>query len=129
MLWAAGALLGLTGVLLGAFGTHTLRGSVSLALLGAFETAVRYQLLHAPAILAVALAGARHPGRLWWIGGWMWVVGVVVFSGSLYLMVATGWRVLGAVTPLGGAALIGGWCVVGFAGWKHLSGDVERSTG
>lgn len=126
-LWVAGAVLGLTGVALGAFGTHALRGSVPPALLGVFETAVRYQLLHAPAVLALALAAALHPGRLWWVAGWLWVAGVVVFSGSLYLMVLTGWRLLGAVTPLGGAALIAGWCTAGYAGWLYLPGGAGRS--
>jgi uncharacterized membrane protein YgdD (TMEM256/DUF423 family) len=111
----------MTGVALGAFGAHALRGSVPQALLQVFETAVRYQLLHAPALLAVALAASRSGGRLWRVGGWLWVAGITVFSGSLYLMVLTGERWLGAVTPLGGAALIAGWCTVGYAGWLHLS--------
>jgi uncharacterized membrane protein YgdD (TMEM256/DUF423 family) len=127
-LWIAGAALGLTGVALGAFGTHALRGQIPLALLGVFETAVRYQMLHAPVVLVAALAHARSQGRSWLLAGWMWVGGIVVFSGSLYLMVATGWRMLGAVTPLGGAALIGGWCAAGYAGWAHLAVDGERNS-
>jgi uncharacterized membrane protein YgdD (TMEM256/DUF423 family) len=126
-LWLAGALLGATGVALGAFGTHTLRGQLPLAMLGVFETAVRYQMLHAPAILVAALAQSRRPAGWWRLSGWLWVGGIVIFSGSLYLMVATGWRWLGALTPLGGVLLIGGWCAAGYAGWLHLSGEVEGS--
>ena len=105
----AGAVLGGLGVILGAFGAHGLKTRVEPALLEVFETGVRYQMYHALALLAVGLAGAQRTNS--WLGaaGWLFVVGIAVFSGSLYLMTLTGARWLGAITPLGGVALILGW--------------------
>ena len=105
-----GALLGASGVALGAFGVHGLRAVLSPEFLAIFETAVRYQLLHA--LLLVAL-GSR-------VRGWPPVallVGTLVFSGSLYALVGTGIRLFGAVTPIGGVLLIAGWLGVG---WKEI---------
>lgn len=110
-----GSLLGACGVALGAFGAHGLKTRVDPAMLGVFETAVRYHLTHALALLAVAWASERWPGTPATAAGWLFVTGIVIFSGSLYLMVLTGARWLGAVTPLGGLALIAGWCALAFA--------------
>ncbi|MBI3635785.1 MAG: DUF423 domain-containing protein [Candidatus Rokubacteria bacterium] len=104
-----GALSALTAVGLGAFGAHGLRSRVSPELLATFETAVRYQLYHALALLFVAWAVTRWPGALVTSAGWLFVAGTCVFSGSLYLLVATGTRWLGAITPLGGLAFLLGW--------------------
>ncbi len=113
----AAGLLGASGVCLGAFGAHALHGSLAgRGMLEVWETAVRYQLLH-----AVALAGAAG-----WLragsgasGTWavrLWIAGVVLFSGSLYGLALGGPRWLGPVTPLGGASLIAGWaCLAAFA--------------
>lgn len=109
-----GALLGGSSVALGAFGAHGLRGLVTADLLANYETAARYQMYHALALLAVAFVGARAGARAGAaraanLAGWLFVAGVVIFSGSLYVMTFTGLRWLGAITPVGGAAMIGGW--------------------
>lgn len=97
-------------VALGAFGAHGLSGRLSAGDLNTFETAVRYQLYHALALLGVVVALGRWPqaGLATW-AGWLFVAGILIFSGSLYLLVLTGVRWLGAITPIGGVALIAGW--------------------
>ncbi len=106
---SAGATLALVGVAFGAFGAHALRARVSPEDLAIFETGVRYQMYHALALFAVAWAAFRWPGTAVHAAGWMFMVGVLIFSGSLYVLVLTGTRWLGAITPLGGVALILGW--------------------
>jgi len=108
---AIAAGLGGTAVAAGAFATHALRGQLSDRLLTIFETAARYQMIHALALLGVALAlgqGSLSPS---WLGaaGWALLVGTLIFSGSLYALSLTGLTVLGAVAPIGGVALIIGW--------------------
>ena len=111
--FALGAGFGLLGVALGAFGAHGLKGSLSADMLANFETGVRYQMYHALALLVVAWAVTRWPGGLTNAAGWLFVVGIVIFSGSLYLLSVTGLRWLGAITPIGGIALIAGWaCLI-----------------
>ncbi len=105
----AGATLALVGVALGAFGAHALRERLSPEDLAIFETGVRYHMYHALALFAVAWAASRWPGTAVNAAGWMFIVGVLVFSGSLYALVLTDTRWLGAITPLGGVALILGW--------------------
>lgn len=109
------AFLGFTGVALGAFGAHALRDQLTPRDLEIFETAVRYQLVHAVALLGVAWAWTRWPGTATVAAGWLFAAGVLVFSGSLYLLVLTGPRALGAVTPIGGVALLLGWLALGWA--------------
>lgn len=118
------ALLGFIAVAAGAFGAHALRDSLSPRDLEIFETAVRYQLVHAVALLGVAAAWLRWPevsGLVALSGGFM-TVGVAVFSGSLYLLVLTGTRWLGAVTPLGGVSLLVGWALLAWAAFRSGSG-------
>ncbi|MFL5403591.1 MAG: DUF423 domain-containing protein [Gemmatimonadales bacterium] len=93
----------------GAFGAHALRARLAPASLAIFETAARYQMYHALALLAVAWASARWPGTLTVWAGWLFVSGTVLFSGSLYALGLTGVRWLGAITPLGGVAFLTGW--------------------
>lgn len=112
-----GALAGGIGVMLGAFGAHALAGQITPERLATFETAVRYQMIHALALLVVALAAAGRPGRALWAAGWLFAVGILIFSGSLYLLVATGQGWLGAVTPLGGLAFILGWAALAWVAW------------
>lgn len=108
-----GAVLAGLGVALGAFGAHGLKGTLSPDMLANFETGVRYQMYHALALLAVAWAVSQWQKPLLVTGGWLMVVGVVIFSGSLYVLSLTGLRWLGAITPIGGVALIAGWgCLV-----------------
>jgi len=104
-----GALAGALGVGLGAFGAHGLRARLSPDMLAVFETGVRYQMYHALALVALATMMNRFDGRLVHLAGWSFVVGIVLFSGSLYLLALTGVRILGAVTPFGGIAFILGW--------------------
>jgi uncharacterized membrane protein YgdD (TMEM256/DUF423 family) len=110
-----GALLGGTAVGLGAFGAHGLKTRVPADLLAVFETAARYHLIHALAIVAVAWASERFPGACVTAAGWLFLGGILLFSGSLYAMVLTGARGLGAITPLGGLALIAGWILLALA--------------
>ncbi len=108
---AIAAALGGTAVAAGAFATHALKPQMSDRLLTVFETAARYQMYHALALLLVALVlsqGLGAPGLLT-ASGWAFVVGTAVFSGSLYALALTGQNILGAVAPLGGAALMVGW--------------------
>ena len=104
-----GALSACLAVIAGAFGAHALKGSLTPAALATFETAARYQLFHALALLVVAgmLERLRHPAVV--RAAWGFLAGTVLFSGSLYTLALTGHRWLGAVTPLGGAAFIAGW--------------------
>src|SRR4051812_21364395 len=98
-----GAILGFLGVAGGAFGAHALRGRLSPEMLAVFETGVRYQMYHALALLIVSAAvGHAGSARLLMISGWSFVLGVVLFSGSLYALALSGITTLGAVTPLGG---------------------------
>src|SRR5690606_5635952 len=99
----------------GAFGAHALRARLAPDMLAVFETAARYQMYHALALLAVAWIAARWPGTAAMYAGWLFVAGTVVFSGSLYLMALTGARWLGAITPLGGAAFLAGWLALALA--------------
>ena len=115
----AGAKLALLGVALGAFGAHALRERLSPEDLAIFETGVRYQMYHALALFAVAWVASRWPGAAVDAAGWMFIVGVVIFSGSLYALVLTDTRWLGAITPLGGLALILGWA---FLAWGIFQG-------
>jgi len=112
-----GATLGFTGVALGAFGAHALKARLAPELLATFETAVRYQLIHALALLAVAWACTRWPGRLAQASGWLFVAGTLLFSGSLYAITLAGVRGLGLVTPIGGVALLLGWLSLLAAPW------------
>jgi len=112
---AVGAIAGAIGVALGAFGAHGLKSRVGPDLLAVFETGVRYHMIHALALLAVAWAGDRWPSVWTTAAGWLFVAGIVVFSGSLYLMTLTGARWLGAITPLGGLAFIVGWASLAVA--------------
>ena len=100
---------GFVGVALGAFGAHALKNTLAPDMLAVFETGVRYQMYHAFALVAAAWAWSRWPARVFALAGWLFAAGIVVFSGSLYSLALTGVRALGAVTPLGGLAFLGGW--------------------
>jgi uncharacterized membrane protein YgdD (TMEM256/DUF423 family) len=100
--FAVGAIAAAIGVTLGAFGATE-------DLLSVFEIGVRYQMYHALGLLAVAWAAGRWPGSLPNASGWLFTLGILLFSGSLYLMTFTGARWLGAITPVGGLCFIFGW--------------------
>ena len=115
-----GGLLGFVAVAAGAFGAHALRGRLTPDDLATFETAARYQMFHALALLAAAWAAGRWPGAAASAAGWLFLAGTVVFSGSLYLLVLTGQRWLGAVTPLGGLTLLASWLALTWAAARGL---------
>lgn len=105
-----GALFGGLAVVLGAFGAHALKARLTPELVATFETGVRYQMYHALALLVLALVAERRPtDGLLTFGGWLFVVGILLFSGSLYVLTLSGIRWLGAITPVGGTAFIIGW--------------------
>jgi uncharacterized membrane protein YgdD (TMEM256/DUF423 family) len=116
-----GALAGMLAVVFGAFGAHALRNRLDDYALRVYETAVSYHFYHALALVAVGLL-ALHQGQtpLLRASGWLFLLGLLVFSGSLYLLALTGARWLGAVTPLGGLAFIAGWACLAVAGWRLL---------
>ncbi len=126
------AIFGGVGVALGAFGAHALKGRLSPEDLAVFDTAVRYQFIHALALIGCDVIGlwlaAANPGSsgdsstALRVAGWCFVGGIAVFSGSLYALVATGIRKLGMVTPIGGVAFIVGWVALGIAAWQARSG-------
>ena len=105
----SGAVLGFLAVAAGAFGTHGLRERLSPEMLSIFETAVHYHMVHALALLAVGWLAGRSPSLVVNMSGWFLIGGTVVFSGTLYLLSLSGVRWWGAVTPLGGLALLAGW--------------------
>lgn len=115
----SGALGGLLAVAFGAFGAHALKSRLDAYSLGVFETAVQYQFYHSLALLAVALLLLQAPGStLLKSSAILFVIGMLIFSGSLYVLSFSGLRWLGAVTPLGGLAFIAGWACLLTAGWK-----------
>lgn len=118
------AILGATfmvlGVGAGAFGAHALEGYFEDVprLEVTYQTAVRYHLIHGLALFAVAWAAGRWPGNLVNVSGFLIVAGIILFSGSLYLLSLTDLRWLGAITPLGGVAFIAGWILLALAIWR-----------
>jgi uncharacterized membrane protein YgdD (TMEM256/DUF423 family) len=111
-----GSLVGGLGVIAGAFGAHGLEGALDSKSLEVFETAAKYQMYHAPALLAVGLlllSGRGGPNAN--LAGWAFLIGVLIFSGTLYALAFTGLRWLGAITPIGGLALIAGWFTLAFS--------------
>ena len=107
-------------VAFGAFGAHALSARLTPELLVTFETAVRYQMYHALALFAVAMAISRWPqGSLAQWAGWLFVAGILIFSGSLYALALSGQRWWGAVTPIGGVAFIAGWISLMLVAWRR----------
>ena len=112
---AIGSLSGFFGVALGAFAAHALKGRMDVELLVSFEVGVRYQMYHSCALLAVGWAHTRWPGAVLTASGWLFVAGTALFSGSLYALSLSGVRWLGAITPIGGCALLAGWLCLAWA--------------
>ena len=110
-----GAVAGFVGVALGAFGAHALRARLSADHLAVFETGVRYHLLHALALVLVGVLIARRPARLTTAAGWCFALGIVLFSGSLYVLTLTGTTAVGMVTPIGGLCFLAGWACLALA--------------
>jgi uncharacterized membrane protein YgdD (TMEM256/DUF423 family) len=94
-----------------------LKGWLTPEMLAVFETGVRYHLIHALGLLAVAWASTRWASAVIRTAGWLFVAGILLFSGSLYAMCLTGVRGLGAITPIGGVAFILGWILLAWGAW------------
>ena len=97
------------GVALGAFGAHGLKDVLSDSMKAVFETGVRYQMIHGLALFIVAWLSSRGSSEVVHAAGWCFIAGVLLFSGSLYILSLTGVRAWGAVTPIGGLAFLAGW--------------------
>jgi uncharacterized membrane protein YgdD (TMEM256/DUF423 family) len=116
-----GSLGCLLGVAFGAFGAHALRNRFDAYSLGVFETAVQYQFYHSLGLLAAGILLAQFPSSMLVKSSiFLFVLGILLFSGSLYLLSFTGLKWLGAITPLGGLAFIAGWACLAAAGWQLL---------
>ena len=103
------------GVAIGAFGAHGLKNVLSDPAKITFETAVRYQLIHGLALFIIGWLISRNPSSLLTASGWLFVTGIFLFSGSLYILCLSGVKAWGAVTPLGGVCFLAGWLLLFFA--------------
>ena len=110
--FVSGAIAAFIAVALGAFGAHSLKTKLSPDMLNIFEVGVRYHMYHAIGLLAVAWAMARWPEANLNAAGWAFIIGIVIFSGSLYVLSIYDIRWLGAVTPIGGLAFLIGWAIL-----------------
>ncbi|MFK7976007.1 MAG: DUF423 domain-containing protein [Halioglobus sp.] len=116
-----GSLSAMFAVVFGAFGAHALKSRLDASSLAIFETASQYHFYHSLALLAVGVIALEVPqSALLRSSGWLFFVGIIVFSGSLYVLSITGLRWLGAITPLGGLAFIAAWVCLTCYSWKLL---------
>jgi uncharacterized membrane protein YgdD (TMEM256/DUF423 family) len=107
----------MTGVILGAFGAHGIKGHITEHMMANYQTGVQYHMIHALALLGTALASARLRKNTVVLAGWFFAAGILIFSGSLYVMALTDMRWLGAITPIGGVCLIVGWLLLLIGAW------------
>ncbi len=114
-----GSFSAFVGVALGAFGAHALKPSLSPEMLGVFETGVRYQMYHSFALFVAGWACEKYPSNYFSRAGWLFVAGIVLFSGSLYVLALSGIGAFGAVTPAGGLAFLAGWLMLAVGFWKR----------
>lgn len=115
LFFAAGTLLGCLGVAAGAFGAHALKDQLAPERLAQFELAVRYQMYHALALIGAAYAVGRWPSGTANLAGWLFIVGVLIFCGTVYALAFGSPRWFGAITPLGGLSLIFAWGLLAYA--------------
>ncbi len=113
-----GSIFGFLSVAVGAFAAHGLKAKLSQEMFNIFEVGVRYHLYHALALLAVAWAVNIYGGHYFSMVGWFFVTGIVIFSGSLYILALTGVKTWGALTPIGGLFFLAGWFVFAFGAFK-----------
>lgn len=116
-----GSISAFIGVALGAFGAHGLEGRISERMLEVWKTGVTYHMFHAIALLVVGILVYKFPGAAsfsW--AGWMMFIGIILFSGSLYMLSTTGIKLFGPITPLGGLAFLIGWVLVAIGAIRHL---------
>ena len=119
ILFIIGSLFAALSVLLGAFGAHGLKNRLSMEDLAIFETAVRYQMYHALGILIMGVASFYLTEKLVSIPAYFLILGIIIFSGSLFLLVFTNLRWFGAITPIGGLCLIIGWLLLAYNIYFH----------
>ena len=112
------AFAGFSGVALGAFAAHGLKSRLSAEYLAVFQTGTHYQLIHALALLGVAILALVAPGRLVNLAGACFALGILLFSGSLYALTLSGIAKLGIITPFGGLAFLAGWAYLGVLAWR-----------
>ncbi len=118
-IWLAlGAVYGLLGVAFGAFGAHALRARLAPELLAVWKTAVEYQMYHALALIGVGILLRQTGASALNVAGWSFALGVLVFSGSLYILCLSGVRVVGAITPIGGVLFLIGWAALAYGAFK-----------
>ena len=118
MFLVIGALSSATAVIAGAFGAHTIAELVTPERLATFKTGAQYQLIHSLALVLVGVVAERLPSKTTRWSGWLFLAGVVLFSGSLYGLVLTDTPALGIITPFGGLAFICGWLLLAWGSWK-----------
>lgn len=118
MMVALGAFNGALAVAAGAFAAHGLRDRLEPRALEIFETAARYHMYHAVAMVLAGLVATRSDASGATTAGWLFQAGIVVFSGSLYALAVSDVKALGAITPIGGVALIAGWVWLGWTAWR-----------
>jgi uncharacterized membrane protein YgdD (TMEM256/DUF423 family) len=119
LFFALGALVGGLAVAAGAFGAHALRDHLAPERLVQYELAVRYQLYHALALLAVGWAAYRWPGATVHAAGWLFIVGIVIFCGTVYALAFGSPRLFGGMTPIGGLSLIIAWALLAWAAFTE----------
>ena len=117
--FASGAILAMISVAAGAFAAHGLKSRLGADMLATFELAARYQMYHAVGLVLCGLAWARWPGPAVALAGALFIAGMVLFSGSLYLLSLGGARWLGAITPFGGTAWLIAWAALAWAALRH----------
>lgn len=131
-LFQAGCIMAGTGVLLGAFGAHSLKDQITDYELSVFDTAVKYQLLHAIALILIAIFLRRLHERCAKTSGQLFLYGTILFSGSLYIVSAVGnltgieTKWVGGITPIGGLSMIGGWFYLAIRGYKNFGSDMSK---
>ena len=114
-----GAISGFFGVLLGAFGGHVLKSTLTEKAFSIFQIGIQYHFLHALALIGLGLWGGLNPGADTQWAGWAFTAGIMLFSGSLYALALTDLTFLGMITPLGGLSFLAGWIAFAFLVWKH----------
>jgi uncharacterized membrane protein YgdD (TMEM256/DUF423 family) len=115
-----GALNGFIAVALGAFGAHGLEGKIPDKYLETWQTAVQYQMFHAVGLLVLGLLAGKISSPLINWSGWLMLIGIILFSGSLFVLSVTQIKVLGAITPLGGVSFLVAWVLMIIAAYKYL---------
>ena len=115
---AIAAILGLLAVIAGAAGTHALRNTLDAGALRTFETAARFQMYHALALIAIGILSIHWQTRALTVSAALFTLGILLFSGSLYILALSGIGIFGAIAPIGGISLMAGWATLAFAAFR-----------